>query len=244
VEAFVVLQSTPTSQGFPTLVRSPYQAPPAPVQEAAPPSPDAVVLSDASPGVPPVFSYGRFALVGLAALAAFGGFVSSAAAQSPPAPTAVSRTAPAPTSVTRVQRNDAVTAATKRYLNDMVENNRIQQETLNTYGKSFQNNYNTLVRMEHRIVSNPDSLADPQVRAVYEKIQAALDSVQVYNDVQEDIVYSAGGGKTIETPDGTRIRIPEPSVKRVPRTSTDYSGSARMTDAAIEKIQKILHPTQ
>jgi len=201
---------------------------------------DAVTLSGAAEDAPSVSKPSYTLAVVTALMLAAGAFGATAAHAAEPRPpqTSVSQTTQSAT-VRRITANPTVTQSVRTYVTDMVENNRIQSATLNTYQKSFQNNYNTLVRIERRIVQNPESLADPAVRRVYEKTQAALDSIQVYSDTQEDIIYRAAS-QTIETPNGTRITMPMEPVSRVPRTTSDYSGSARMTDRAVEQIQEIM----
>lgn len=138
-----------------------------------------------------------------------------------------------------ISSNPAVAAATRRYIESMVRNNRLQGENLNTYQKSFLNNWNTLVKLERRILDNPQSLCDPVIREVYEKVQAALDSAQVFSDTTEDIEYTAGG-RRLMFPDGTVMTVPEDPVRRKARTSEDYSGAARMTDEVVQELSSLL----
>lgn len=221
------------------LVHSPF-ARPVPAEPTATPldlASDSVTISEAAPQAQGLSTSSRVALAGLAALSLFGGIVATAHAAEPQQRPSVSATR-----TERVGRNDEVARQVRTYVDDMIGNNRVQSETLNTYQKALQNNYNTLVKIDARILSNPASLNDPTLRAIHEKAEAALDSMQVYEDTEEDRVYSAGRQKKIELADGTTITVPEESFKRVPRTVNDYSGSARMTDRAIEQIDKLLHP--
>lgn len=239
-----MIASTAAHPSLPLRVASPFSTPAA-ATTAVPASPvDAVALSGiAEESTPSLSPSSRMALVGLAALSLFGAVVATtgtAAAAEPQRP-ALSAVQPAP--ARRLAARPEVVRVTRQYVEDMVENNHLQGETLNTYGKQFQNNYNTLVRIEQKILANPEALNDPTLRAVYQKIEASLDSIQVFEDKTEDIVYSAGQKQVMELADGTRITTPEPSVKRVPRRlDNDYSGASRMTDATIEKIDALLHP--
>lgn len=220
-----------------THARLPVRSPYAPLRSEAAAPCDTVTLSAASTAAdstPAASPAKRAALLGLGALSLFGAFVATTPAFADVGP---------PPGVSRVAANPEVVKATRGYIDDMIENNRIQGETLNTYPKTFQNNYNTLVRIEQRILANPQSLADPNIRSIYDKVQASLDAVQVFPDKTEDVTYQAGGERVIQTPDGTRITIPEPSVQRTPRRlDDDYSGAARMTDRTIDRIHGILHP--
>ena len=63
----------------------------------------------------------------------------------------------------------------------MLENNTVQGKGLSTYQQIYQNNYNTLTHIEREIVTHPQAMADPGVHRAYEKIRAALDSLQVFH---------------------------------------------------------------
>ena len=209
-------------------------ATPAPTPQA--PS-DAVSLSGAPEAAEPAPSLlplaSRAALAAFAAVGIFGAFAGHAAA-APPS----SQSAPAQAGPARLEVQPEVVRSVRTYVKDMLENNRIQSETLNTYDKVFQNNLNTLQRIELRILQNPSSLNDKAVRRTYEKVQAALDSLQVYQDVREGRIYRAAT-MTIETADGSKITMPMEPVERTFETRRDYSGSARMTDATMESLRQI-----
>lgn len=208
-------------------------------RESAPPAAaDGVTLSGAAevpepaPSVLPMAS--RLALAAVAATGLFGAFASTAAA-APPQP---SQSAPARGVVQLEQRPEAVRNV-RTYIKDMLEANEIQGETLNTYDKQFANNWNTLQRVERRILENPSSLNDPAIRRSYEKIQAALDSAQIFPDVREGKIYRAAT-QTVETADGTRITMPMEPVTRTFEYRQDYSGAARMTDKTMESLRAIM----
>lgn len=207
-------------------------ATPAPTPQA--PS-DAVSLSgapEAAEPAPPLLPLAsRVALAAFSAVGLFGALAGNAAAAPPP-------TQSAPAGPARLDVQPAAVRSVRTYVKDMLENNRIQSESLNTYDKVFQNNWNTLQRIERRILENPASLNDPAVRRTYEKVQAALDSVQIYPDVREGRIYRAAS-MTIETADGSKITMPMEPVERTFEHRQDYSGSARMTDATLDALRQI-----
>ena len=175
--------------------------------------------------------FNQFLLLLSVALAAFASpLMVPARAGSPPKERAGN------TKVERLSSNQAVAESVRRYIENMVRNNRIQGEQLNTYERAFRNNWNTFTRVEKRILDNPSSLCDPVVRKVYEQVQAALDSAQVFTETTEDIQYQAGGRKELRFPDGTVMTVPLDPVSRKARTSEDYSGAARMTDQVINEL--------
>jgi hypothetical protein len=177
-------------------------------------------------------------LAGLAALTVLGGVVAQAAAAELPARPVPTAAQPA---ATRLAPNPVSSRSVRTYIENMLENNRLQGETLNTYEKSFRNNWNTLVHIERRILTHPESLNDPTVRAVYERVQAALDTAQVFQDVEESVIYQAGYS-SIELGDGTRMTIPRLPVDRTIRVRGDYSGAARMTDHTLESLRSLVQP--
>lgn len=213
--------------------------------DSAAPS-DRVTLS--GPGVPEAEERTTVlplaAKIGLAAFAALGlagGLAGPASAQISPPPPAFARES---RNVVTLRSQPEVVSAVRTYLTDMVENNRIQGETLNTYGKSFSNNWYSLARMEARILANPSSLNDPAIRRVYERIEAALDSAQIFEDAEEGRLYRSGAQQTVQTLDGTIMTIPSAPVQRTFQARRDYSGAARMTDATMESIDGILKGNQ
>lgn len=208
--------------------------------QPAPSAPaDGVTLSGApeaaepAPRILPMAS--RLALAAFAAVGLIGAFAGTASAAPPPA----SQSAPASQGVTQLQKRPEVERTVRTYMNDMLEANEIQGETLNTYDKAFANNWNTLQRIERRILENPSSLNDPAIRRSYEKIQAALDSAQIFPDVREGKIYRAAT-TTIETADGSRITMPMEPVTRTFEYRQDYSGAARMTDKTLESVRAIM----
>lgn len=249
--------STPTP--LMTGVRSPHlleSAAPAPstedqVQLASTSSatPPAALVSSAATEAPAQASLSqRVALAGLTALSLVGGLLGSTSALAakeayyPPA-TSVSQPAKAPVSAqqgaVQVSYDAQQIGYTRTYINDMIENNQLSGKSLNTYGEVYQNNYNTLARIEREIVTHPQTTADPAVRRVYQKIRAALDSLQITTYTEESVTYRAAT-QTIQMPDGTTITMPMEPVVRDARTKANYAGAATMTDHTIEQIQDIM----